>query len=126
VHESFRSENILFFPTTGSSTIESLSLEQTVDYSQPWVLGFELSRPENDFSAGFIDIDAARDVYRHPERQGQPQKPFQKIHDIYALGVVLLEIGVPAHRSSHFDLLTPPRTLDTGYNIRKTPLSVRS
>lgn len=93
VHESFRSENILLFPRAG---IDELSLSRTeisLDYAQPWVLGFEFSRPEVDFSAGIADICPERDVYRHPERQGEPSKPFSKIHDIYAVGVVLLEIG---------------------------------
>ncbi|KAF7503654.1 hypothetical protein GJ744_003432 [Endocarpon pusillum] len=32
-------------------------------------------------------------IYRHPERQHKPRFAFTKEHDIYALGVVLLEIG---------------------------------
>ena len=70
------------------------------------MLGFEYSRPELDFSAGFIDICPSRDVYRHPERQGQPQKLFNKIHDIYALGVVLLEIGTLSPAAGKRLLLT--------------------
>ena len=66
----------------------------TIDYTEPWVLGFMFSRPESFFSAGPADFFPARDIYRHPERQGQPQETFKKIHDIYALGVVLLEIGL--------------------------------
>ena len=93
VHESFRSENVLFYPKTSPLGQHPPSTGDEVDYSEPWLLGFEYSRPELDFSAGFIDIDPSRDVYRHPERQGQPQKLFNKLHDIYALGVVLLEIG---------------------------------
>jgi hypothetical protein len=65
-----------------------------INYSNPSVLGFEFSRPEIDFSSGFSDLCVERDVYRHPERQGRPGKVFNKIHDIYALGVVLLEIGL--------------------------------
>jgi len=60
-------------------------------------MGFEFSRPESDFSSGRPDEDVARNVYRHPERQKQPQRPFCKIHDIYSLGVVLLEIGRVAY-----------------------------
>lgn len=41
-----------------------------------------------------ILFEPNRDIYRHPERQGQPTTPFKKIHDIYSLGVVLLEIGL--------------------------------
>lgn len=93
VHESFRSENIVFFPRCLQPG-EALSSEERLVISQPWVMGFEFSRPELDFSSGRQDINPARNVYRHPERQNQPQKPFQKIHDIYGLGVVLLEIGL--------------------------------
>ena len=63
-------------------------------YTEPWVLGFEFSRPEPFFSAGQADFEPSHDIYRHPERQGQPQELFKKIHDIYALGVILLEIGL--------------------------------
>ena len=114
VHESFRSENILFFPL-GSSKNESLSDADggapRIDYANPCVLGFEFSRPEIDFSQGLADLCLERDVYRHPERQGRPGKVFNKVHDLYALGrtktyfyslrslirfpgVVLLEIGL--------------------------------
>ncbi|KAH8745421.1 hypothetical protein BGZ57DRAFT_778237, partial [Hyaloscypha finlandica] len=91
LHESFRSENVLFFPAQSSGKGKASSI---VDYSQPWVLGFEFSRPEGFFSAGLADFCADRDVYRHPERQGRPEAVFNKLHDIYALGVVLLEIGL--------------------------------
>lgn len=65
-----------------------------VNYPEPWVLGFEFSRPEPFFSAGHSDFEPRRDIYRHPDRQGQPTEMFKKIHDVYALGVVLLEIGL--------------------------------
>lgn len=65
-----------------------------VNYPSPWVLGFEFSRPEPFFSLGQADFEPTRDIYRHPDRQGQPMEMFKKIHDIYALGVVLLEIGL--------------------------------
>lgn len=84
-----------------------------IDYRKPWVLGFEYSLPEADFSQGITDVCLTRDIYRHPLRQGQPGVMFNKLHDIYALGklahlnwliqnlfltpivgVVLLEIGL--------------------------------
>lgn len=95
VHESFRSENILFF--TSRTGVENKNAQNEtldkVDLTQPWIFGFEFSRPDSFFSAGFIDACPDRDVYRHPERQGQPLTTFRKIHDIYALGIILLEIG---------------------------------
>lgn len=51
------------------------------------MLGFEFSRPEADFSLGVTDACIIRDIYRHPSRQGQPEKVFNKLHDIYALGM---------------------------------------
>lgn len=39
-----------------------------------------------------------RNIYRHPDRQGPPEDApgnrFSVLHDIYALGVVLLEVGL--------------------------------
>ncbi|CEF83668.1 unnamed protein product [Fusarium graminearum] len=93
VHESFRSENILFFPQPSTEATAGLA-ETRLDLTKPWVLGFEFSRPEMYFSHGHGDYNAARDVYRHPRRQQNPTEPFNKLHDVYALGVVLLEIGL--------------------------------
>lgn len=88
LHESFRSDNIVFLAQEGSAgKLDFTNLE-------PLVLGFEFSRQENDFSDGLPDYLPARDIYRHPQRQGRPEKRFSKIHDIYSLGVVLLEIGL--------------------------------
>ena len=69
-----------------------------IDFGQPWLLGFEQSRPEAGFSCGLTDICWERDIYRHPDRQGRPDKSFHKLHDIYALGMLhrvrkLLDLG---------------------------------
>lgn len=93
-HESFRSDNILLFPRDYESQAGSSEVAPTLDYSQPWVMGFEFSRAEDDISLGVKDSCLERDVYRHPDRQRAPTKHFTKLHDIYALGVVLLEIGM--------------------------------
>ena len=104
VHESFRSENILFFGshTSNASNNEQIDASEKNNLTQPWIFGFEFSRPDSFFSAGFIDTCPDRDVYRHPERQGQPLTTFKKVHDIYALGIVLLEIGKPIYSFPQF------------------------
>ena len=112
VHESFRSENILFFAPDRSDA--QICTEEKVDLTQPWIFGFEFSRPNDFFSAGTIDTCPDRDVYRHPERQGQPLTTFKKIHDIYALGIVLLEIGKPDLSSLKHIFPTPQ---DTSRNL---------
>ncbi|PKX96000.1 uncharacterized protein P174DRAFT_419891 [Aspergillus novofumigatus IBT 16806] len=40
------------------------------------------------------DFEVEPNLYRHPDRQGRPSHQFNREHDIYALGVVLLEIGL--------------------------------
>jgi hypothetical protein len=75
VHKSFRSQKIVFFP----------SKENAIEYDKPWVFGFEYSRPAIDFTNG-VEDDIENDLYRHPDRQGQPSQSFTKLHDIYALG----------------------------------------
>ncbi|KAK2763148.1 hypothetical protein FQN54_009784 [Arachnomyces sp. PD_36] len=93
LHKSFRSDNILLLPH--SVTDENSSKTRLeVNYPEPWVLGFEFSRPDPFFSNGQADFEPTRDIYRHPDRQGEPTEMFKKVHDIYALGVVLLEIGL--------------------------------
>ncbi|KAI9685289.1 MAG: hypothetical protein M1822_004662 [Bathelium mastoideum] len=111
VHESFRSANILFFPGSDGDKRSNDPLKR-IDLSQPWILGFDFSRPESYFSYGIEDPCPSRDIYRHPERQQSPSQPFKKLHDIYALGVVLLEIGLwqPALslEKDHFKRLRDP------------------
>ncbi|KAK2801814.1 hypothetical protein FQN50_007559 [Emmonsiellopsis sp. PD_5] len=49
------------------------------------------------------DFEMEPNMYRHPERQGAPTRQFTRVHDIYALGVVLLEIGLWKTISQLFD-----------------------
>ncbi|KAI5841303.1 hypothetical protein BZA05DRAFT_385302 [Tricharina praecox] len=82
LHKSIRSENILFFGAPGQM------------YSQQYLVGFEFSRDENDTSTMEQDDALERNIYRHPDRQGPPDTRFSVLHDIYSLGVILLEIGL--------------------------------
>lgn len=57
-------------------------------------MDFEFARPENAETQHTFDNHLEKNLYRHPDRQGTPTISFQKHHDIYSLGVVLLEIGL--------------------------------
>lgn len=84
LHKSLRSENVLFF-----------KIDKThVSYERQYLVGFEFSRQENDRSTTEQDDRLERNIYRHPDRQGPAENRFGIIHDIYALGVILLEIGL--------------------------------
>lgn len=89
LHKSIRTENIVFFPRRGSP-----GSQLELDYSQQYMVGFEFSRDENDTSTTEQDDVLERNIYRHPDRQGPPDTRFSVLHDIYSVGVVLLEVGL--------------------------------
>ncbi|KAL9122884.1 MAG: hypothetical protein Q9187_000555 [Circinaria calcarea] len=85
VHEEICSRNIFIFQNTGS---------QAWDFSKPFLGGFQYSRRETDISDGLEVDDIEKNVYRHPSRHGVPLQRHDALHDIYAYGVLLLEIGL--------------------------------
>ena len=86
LHKSIRSHAVKFFFPEGSSA---------PDTKNPYLTDFEFSRPDK-MDTGNIDrpVKIDQDIYRHPDRFGPPTDRFRKVHDVYALGVVLLEIGL--------------------------------
>ncbi|KAF6788439.1 hypothetical protein CMUS01_16404 [Colletotrichum musicola] len=85
LHKEISSSSILFF----------FDKDDRCMYLQPYLVNFEYSRPDTAETNMTADNDLARNVYRHPHRQGsRPNVRFDKTHDLYSLGVVLLEIGV--------------------------------
>ncbi|KAF2190936.1 hypothetical protein K469DRAFT_359701 [Zopfia rhizophila CBS 207.26] len=92
LHKGLRSANILFFSDCGIDGI---------DFNLPYISGFDYSRPAmNDDMTEKPPENAASDIYRHPRVQGSGNRDsiggvggFKKSHDLYALGVILLEIA---------------------------------
>ncbi|GAW19539.1 hypothetical protein ANO14919_090270 [Xylariales sp. No.14919] len=85
VHQGINSHNILFFRSRSTGQL---------DYLHPFLHGFDFSRPDCGPSIGVAMDDLALNLYRHPNRQGDTRQGHRKIHDLYSLGVVLLEIGL--------------------------------
>ena len=110
VHQSVASHDIIFFCNPS---------ENRIDYAAPFLAGFEFSRPVADRSLGryverkYLD----RDIYRHPDRLGASQKTHTKEHDIYSLGVVLLEIGL---------WQVAPDMISSAMKTELTPASMRT
>ncbi len=101
VHKSFRSENILFFPDTAKSQTEPAVPDALINqdnrdrYTEPWLCGFEYSRViTQESELATTDQEIRKNIYRHPARWNAPTQRFNPIHDIYALGTVLLEVGL--------------------------------
>jgi hypothetical protein len=83
VHKSIRPENIILFQNQESA----LGLA--------FLLGFEKVRVEEGPTRLVGDTDEEKNLYRHPQRQGlKLQDSYIMQHDIYSLGVCLLEIGL--------------------------------
>ncbi|PVH98968.1 hypothetical protein DM02DRAFT_673045 [Periconia macrospinosa] len=103
IHKFFCSANVLFFNERGSTDLLSI-------LKNPYLFGWEYSRPESGLSSRHFEKDDINEnVYRHPEQWGLPTASFNKFHDIYSLGVVLLEIGfwksaVSLHRRGFQDV----------------------
>ncbi|KAL8866398.1 MAG: hypothetical protein Q9174_006325, partial [Haloplaca sp. 1 TL-2023] len=83
VHKNVRPDTILVF------------LGPTPQKTAAYLVGFERSRPEGANTSLAGDMAWERNLYRHPARQGiRPEEVYEMRHDVYSLGVCLLEIGI--------------------------------
>lgn len=87
LHKGLRSHNVLFYPTKDGQ----------VDYRQPYLSGFDFSRPSgSDEMTDVPGDDAEQDLYRHPDAQanrGKCRQRSKKSFDMYSLGVILVELA---------------------------------
>jgi hypothetical protein len=88
VHKNIWSRGIVVFPSRKPSPPSRLPC------FVPYISGWGFSRPIAGGTELTADTKVEPNYYRHPVRQGYPEAPFKVEHDIYALGVVLLEIGL--------------------------------
>lgn len=88
MHRNIRSHSVVFFHAVGCKATEPVSV------NNPYLVDFENARPIGAQTSYNFHADLERNMYRHPQRQGPPTEYFEKRHDVYALGVVLLEIGL--------------------------------
>jgi hypothetical protein len=83
VHKNIRPENILVFSSEASL------------FASSYLLGFTQFRSAHFQTNLSGDPSWHRNLYRHPQRQGAfVQERYIMQHDIYSLGVCLLEIGL--------------------------------
>ncbi|KAI4267553.1 MAG: hypothetical protein LQ337_008295, partial [Flavoplaca oasis] len=95
VHKSLRSHSVVFF--------KSRDTEANLLINTPYLVGFEYSRPEEGPTTGVRDDDKDRNLYQHPNLQAITGDSFTKVHDLYSLGVVLLEVAVWCTASRIYD-----------------------
>ena len=83
VYKNMRPDTILIFPNPGNTL------------GIPFLLGYQMFRSVNGITFKAGDHSWWKNLYRHPSRQGiHPDKIYRMQHDIYSLGVILLEIGL--------------------------------
>ncbi|KAI1495751.1 prion-inhibition and propagation-domain-containing protein [Biscogniauxia marginata] len=86
LHKGIKSDNVLFF---GSVTDEG-------SLGMPYITGYDLSRPSDELEMTEKPLfDPLNDIYRHPYVQfGEAKNCYLKSHDMYSLGIVLIEIAL--------------------------------
>lgn len=100
VHKNIRPETIIVFEDAHD------------EMSIPYLVGFESLRPSEAHSSLVSDMVWERNIYRHPSRQGlRPQEYYTMQHDIYSLGVCLLEIGLWVSFIDYDDTVKPSKSL---------------
>ena len=87
VHENFNSNNVIFAPDT-SALLDAKAL-----WSEPYIVGFEKSRPDGQAwgTEGPADVTKLQKYEQHPDYQRKGR--FLLEYDYYSLGMVLLQIG---------------------------------
>lgn len=100
VHKNIWSRGILLFLETPENVSSSglyehrLSMPSSKNRIVSYLGDWGYARSVQQGTDMRSDFEVEPNLYRHPKRQGRPTQQFSRLHDIYALGVVLLEIGL--------------------------------
>lgn len=83
LHKGLKSKNVIFFGKEASSG-NGQPVKEDLDFENPYLVGFDCSRPDDAETRATIDFDHASNIYRHPDRWGRTIR-FEKYHELYAL-----------------------------------------
>lgn len=98
VHKNIRPESVIIFNCDNR-------------HSRAALVGFENFRRDEGWTQRRGDEMPDKNLYRHPSRQGfNPRDDYEMRHDIYSLGVCLLEVGL-WKSFVDYDRVTASRTL---------------
>src|SRR3569833_2976499 len=95
VHKNIRPETILILSKGIREHADAGGGEAGADAETAVLVGFDVLRDAEGKTQRLGDDDWEKNLYRHPQRQGRtPETDHNMRHDIYSLGVCLLEIGL--------------------------------
>jgi hypothetical protein len=90
VHKNIRPDTILLCEDFGADNGDG----HTRKLGTTYLVGFGNARNEGPWSPMIGEVSWEKDIYLHPQRQGLvPSQTYSLLHDIYSLGVVLLEVA---------------------------------
>ncbi|KAK8001833.1 hypothetical protein PG991_014055 [Apiospora marii] len=104
-HKNIKSNNVLIFAK--SCKVPNPPRWEDLMFESPYLLGFDCSRPSEVESRKTPDFTSANNVYRHPERWGNPTQ-FEGYHDVYAMDIVRKEVlaGLQGNMKGAFETTT--------------------
>ena len=86
MHKNIQPKHILFWPKSHK--------KDELNLSKPYLVGFEISRPNQPGEFSEKPNPNPGDLYRHPSYKGVNSESFLPSFDMYSLGVILYEIGL--------------------------------
>ena len=86
LHKGIRAENVIYFDVGGSSW-------EVGEAYGPYLAGYGYSRPTDALTESISAVPEL-DLYRHPKALGIGRSIFRRSFDLFALGCVILEIGL--------------------------------
>jgi hypothetical protein len=94
VHKSIRTDTILLLRERSDNS-RGFSSDNSSGVGNPYLTSWSLLRKATGLTSGAGSGGYTDEFYRHPKRQGiQPEQRYNIGHDIYSLGVCLLEISL--------------------------------
>ncbi|KAF5012413.1 hypothetical protein FDECE_1542 [Fusarium decemcellulare] len=113
-YKNIKCDNVVVFgPPDGG---DDGYIAENWDFEKPFLIGFDCSRPVDAETRDTVDFTTKNNIYRHPDRWGRSTR-FEKHHDLYSLGILMMEIGcwttLPSldSKRSNFDHVCNPEAL---------------
>ncbi len=98
LHQNIHSDNIIFFSSSSSAASQDTNKIASIELTSPYICGFEFARPDQVSAISFDVRKSNFSFYRHSslfDVDANGKRPrYEKKHDIYSLGLALLEIGL--------------------------------